>query len=95
MLSVCRYITNPEADRLARELSERTGESLTDAAIVVSRERLDRTLDRSVEDRVEAATAVARRAAKRIGKMKFAPKTSTMRRPLMIEMPRVPSSTNP
>ena len=35
-------IKNDEADRLARELTELTGESLTDAVTVSLRERLDR-----------------------------------------------------
>jgi antitoxin VapB len=35
-------IKNPEADRLARELTEVTGESITDAVIAAMRERLER-----------------------------------------------------
>ena len=35
-------IKNPEADRLARELAETTGESLTDAVLKALRERLQR-----------------------------------------------------
>lgn len=35
-------IKHPEADRLARELSERTGETLTEAVIRALRERLRR-----------------------------------------------------
>jgi antitoxin VapB len=35
-------IKNPEAERLARELAKRTGESLTVAVTVALRERLDR-----------------------------------------------------
>jgi antitoxin VapB len=35
-------IKHPEADRLARELASRTGESLTDAVMNALRERLDR-----------------------------------------------------
>jgi antitoxin VapB len=35
-------IKNDEADRLARELAEATGESLTDAVIVALQERLER-----------------------------------------------------
>lgn len=35
-------IKNPEADRLARELARRTGESLTDAVLNALRERLER-----------------------------------------------------
>jgi antitoxin VapB len=35
-------VKNPEADRLARELSAATGESLTQAVVTALRERLDR-----------------------------------------------------
>jgi antitoxin VapB len=35
-------IKDPEADRLARELARRTGESLTDAVVTALRERLQR-----------------------------------------------------
>jgi antitoxin VapB len=35
-------IKNPEADRVARELTELTGESITDAVIVAMKERLER-----------------------------------------------------
>ena len=61
------YIRNAEADRLARELVERTGETLTEAVVVALRERLDRTPEkvddlearlariRAIQDRVAAA----------------------------------------
>jgi antitoxin VapB len=35
-------IKAPEADRLARELADTTGETITDAVIVAMRERLER-----------------------------------------------------
>ena len=35
-------IKNPDADRLARALAQRTGETLTEAVIKALRERLDR-----------------------------------------------------
>jgi len=35
-------IKSPEADRLARELAQATGESITDAVVAAIRERLDR-----------------------------------------------------
>jgi antitoxin VapB len=35
-------IKSPEADRLARELAKRTGETLTDAVVIALRERLAR-----------------------------------------------------
>ena len=40
-------IKHPEADRLARELAARTGESLTDAVVIALRERLARETGRS------------------------------------------------
>ena len=39
-------IKNPEADRLARQLAEATGESLTDAVLQALRERLERITGR-------------------------------------------------
>lgn len=35
-------IKHPEADRLARELADRTGESITDAVLIALRERMKR-----------------------------------------------------
>lgn len=40
-------IKDPEADRLARELAARTGESLTEAVVVALRERLARQTGRT------------------------------------------------
>ena len=67
------YITNPEADRLARELAEKTGESLTDAVLVALRERLERTAAPTGDERLSRALAIARRAAARIGNRPLAP----------------------
>jgi len=39
-------IKDPEADRLARELARRTGESLTEAVVKSLRERLERQRNR-------------------------------------------------
>lgn len=44
-------IKHPEADRLARQLAERTGESLTDAVLNALRERLMR--ERSKSDAIQ------------------------------------------
>lgn len=55
----------PEADRLARELAARTGESLTEAVLVALRERLARETGgrtRSIPLREELA-AIRRRCA--------------------------------
>jgi antitoxin VapB len=40
-------IKDPEADRLARELAARTGETLTEAVVVALRERLTREAGRT------------------------------------------------
>jgi antitoxin VapB len=40
--SMALSIKSDEADRLARELSAETGETLTDAVVIALRERLDR-----------------------------------------------------
>jgi antitoxin VapB len=42
METMALSIKHPEADRLARQLAERTGESLTDAVLNALRERLKR-----------------------------------------------------
>jgi antitoxin VapB len=57
-------IKDPEADRLARELAARTGETLTQAVVVALRERLARETgrSRSVSTRDELA-AIRRRCA--------------------------------
>ncbi|KSB91558.1 hypothetical protein AS593_18010 [Caulobacter vibrioides] len=58
------YIRNAEADRLARELVERTGETLTEAVVVALRERLDRTPGRA--DDLEARLARIRAIQDRV-----------------------------
>ncbi|HEX6535205.1 MAG TPA: type II toxin-antitoxin system VapB family antitoxin [Gemmatimonadaceae bacterium] len=45
-------IKSPEADRLARELADETGESLTDAVILALRERLERQRGRRARARL-------------------------------------------
>lgn len=57
-------IKDPEADRLARELAARTGETLTEAVVVALRERLARETGRtrSIPLR-EELTAIRRRCA--------------------------------
>lgn len=54
-------IKHPEADRLARELAARTGESLTEAVVVALRERLIRTTGRSQKLGLRAELAAIRR----------------------------------
>jgi antitoxin VapB len=61
---VALSIKDPEADRLARELAARTGETLTEAVVVALRERLARQTgrDRAVGLREELA-AIRHRCA--------------------------------
>ncbi len=57
-------IKHPEADRLARELAARTGETLTDAVVVALRERLARETGRSHANPLrEELAAIRRRCA--------------------------------
>ena len=57
-------IKHPEADRLARELAARTGETLTEAVIEALRERLVRERGRSNGLRLsEQLAAIGRRCA--------------------------------
>jgi antitoxin VapB len=58
-------IKHPEADRLARELAARTGESLTDAVINALRERLRREQGRVLGPRLrEEIRAIRQRCAR-------------------------------
>jgi antitoxin VapB len=54
-------IKHPEADRLARELAARTGETLTDAVVVALRERLARETGRARVSPLREELAVIRR----------------------------------
>jgi len=57
-------VKEPEAERLARELAERTGETITEAVIKALRERLTREECReSVPDLKEEILAIGRRCA--------------------------------
>jgi antitoxin VapB len=57
-------IKHPEADRLARELAAKTGESLTDAIITALRERLRREQGRTRGPRLrEEIRAIRKRCA--------------------------------
>lgn len=57
-------IKHPEADRLARELARKTGESITDAVINALRERLAREEGRSsLPGLKEEILAIGRRCA--------------------------------
>ena len=57
-------IKNPEAERLARRLAERTGETITDAVLKALRERLQREEGRSSAQHVrEELLEIAGRCA--------------------------------
>ena len=74
-------IKNDETCRLARELAQLTGESMTGAITAALRERLEReTRARSVETRLKAMRAIARRCAK---DLKPGPSASGARRPAL------------
>ena len=57
------YITNPEADDLARELAAATGETITDAVIQALRERRDRLRLPTVEERIERMRSISEHSA--------------------------------
>lgn len=59
-------IKNPEAERLAHELAELTGESLTAAVTEAVRERLQRVRDRSGAGMAERLLAIGRDVASRL-----------------------------
>jgi antitoxin VapB len=56
-------LKNDEAYRLAHELAERTGESMTQAVIVALRERLERVQRGSESEFVERILAIGRDCA--------------------------------
>ena len=56
-------LKSDEAYRLARELSERTGESMTKAVVAALRERLERLKRESQSSRVERILAIGRDCA--------------------------------
>ncbi len=59
-------IKHPEADRLARQLADKTGESLTEAVVVALRERLLRQQGKTRQPSlVEELAAIRKRCAAR------------------------------
>ena len=61
-------IKNEETCRLARELAQLTGESMTGAITVALRERLGRRRrERNVDERLRELRAIAERCAKLMG----------------------------
>ena len=55
-------IKNEETHRLARELAELTGETMTEAVTVAIRDRLER--EREIEEQLRAVSAIQDRIAK-------------------------------
>ncbi|MFD4434225.1 type II toxin-antitoxin system VapB family antitoxin [Nocardia sp. NPDC058497] len=53
-------IKHPDADRLARELAARTGETLTEAVVIALRERLARETGKSQPDDLREELAAIR-----------------------------------
>ena len=61
-------IKNEETCRLATELAQLTGDTMTGAITVALRERLERErINRSAEDRVQRLLAIGRRCAGMMG----------------------------
>ncbi len=58
-------IKDPEADRLARELAAKTGETLTEAVVKALRERLKREGARTPVSLKDEIMAISRRTAAR------------------------------
>ena len=58
-------IKDPEADKLARDLAQRTGESLTQAVITALRERLlrEQRKDEAIDSLVEEVMDIGRHCA--------------------------------
>ena len=57
-------VKDPEAHRLARAISEETGESMTRAVVEALRERYERIQNRKDKASVKELLAIGRRAAK-------------------------------
>lgn len=59
-------IKNPEADRLAREIAEATGESLTEVVVKALRERLQREQGRTQPPRLRDELRKIRKRCSRL-----------------------------
>jgi antitoxin VapB len=57
------YITNPEAEELARELAAQTGETITDVVIAALRDRRDRLREPSRDERLQRLRAITEQSA--------------------------------
>jgi antitoxin VapB len=66
MIPVALNIKSPEAHRLARELAELTGESMSAAVVVAVRERRDRVLNARSGGLAERMLEIGRDCARRL-----------------------------
>jgi antitoxin VapB len=66
MVAMAINIKNPETHRLARELAEMTGESMSTAVTVAVRERRDRVLAGRAGSRSERMLQIGRDCARRL-----------------------------
>ncbi len=57
------YITNPEAEALAREVAEAAGETITDAVIAALRDRRDKLRQPSKAERLARLREISKRSA--------------------------------
>ncbi len=57
------YITNPEAEELARELAAQTGATITDVVIAALRDRRDRLREPTREERLQRLRAITEQSA--------------------------------
>ncbi len=64
MAPLALNIKNPEADRLARELAARTGETLTETVVKALRERLKRETAKTPVGLKDEIMAISRRAGR-------------------------------
>lgn len=58
-------IKDPEADRLVRELAQRTGETLTESIVVAVRERLERVRGAQAPSLAREIERIAKRCSRR------------------------------
>ena len=64
MVPLALNIKNPEADRLARELAARTGETITETVVKALRERLKRETAKTPVGLKDEIMAISRRSGR-------------------------------
>ncbi len=65
------YITNPEAEELARELAAQTGETITDVVIAALRDRRDRLREPTRDQLLQRLRAITEQSAAIIAKRRI------------------------